>query len=153
MPIVADFRSFLLALIGTGYVSSERGTVLTLTLIDTDRISPGHFRNLLDTLPGPHDDVQQPEFGAHPWTLWSGCGAWASGNTRLPSARTIEGKGRKIWKEAEAHQASASRSLGEDCAGRDADGDCPVVQCLAYDDQSAGVVRNGESATNAYIRR
>jgi hypothetical protein len=31
-----------------------------LMLIDTDRISPGHFRNLLDTLPGPHDDVQEP---------------------------------------------------------------------------------------------
>ena len=46
-----SFRSFLLALIGTGYASSERGTVLTPTLIDTEN-RPSW--NLLDTLPGPH---------------------------------------------------------------------------------------------------
>jgi hypothetical protein len=51
------FRPFLLALIGTGYVSSERGTVLTPTPIDTEN-RPSW--NVLDTLPGPHDDVQQP---------------------------------------------------------------------------------------------
>ena len=41
--------------IGTGYVSSERGTVLTP--IDTET---AHLGNLLDTLPVPRDDVQQP---------------------------------------------------------------------------------------------
>jgi hypothetical protein len=47
----------LLALIGTEYAATERGTILTVALIDAERpIEP--LRDLLDTLPRPHDDVR-----------------------------------------------------------------------------------------------
>jgi hypothetical protein len=35
----------------------------------------------------PRDDMLQGEIWASPWTLWSGCGAWASGSMRQHSAR------------------------------------------------------------------
>ena len=52
-----SLRSHHLTLIGTGHVSSEGGTVLTAAPIDNESPLP---QTLLDTLHGPHDDVQQP---------------------------------------------------------------------------------------------
>ena len=67
-------------------------------------------------------------------------GGLAEFERHLILSRTNEGRVRakgarcSVWKKAEAHQASANRSIGEDGPGRDADRDCAKLQRQSHDD-------------------
>ena len=126
--------------------SLEPGDTVLVTKLDRLARSTRDLLNTLATigeagasfksLGDPWADTTTP----HGRLMLTVLGGLAEFERHLILSRTNEGRvrakarGVRFGRKPQAHEASADRSFGEDCAGRDADRDRKVLQRQSHDD-------------------